>query len=352
MADQRLSVYSRKGILLDRLQATFTFSESLNEIGTAEFTMAISDPKCTERNLSFGNYILFEHARLGSWGGVIAPHNGQDWNSDDTITTRCLSAEYQFSRRRAPLHDLKSKIRGAIEGTEGQIMKCLIRYANMQEDTLLRPGRLFMGGPTRRTKLAYAMLNDLVAQILKRSELQFWVTPYKDGGELRFGVNLLEVRGRDRGYVMRERINMELPSGQHHRRDVEMINDALVLAEGGDAPLKPTGQWVNQVSVNKYGLWQGVDSVPGDNTAWAESRAKDIVWQSGMPKDKDKVIAIESEESPTTFANIGLGDLVTIKKDSVIFYGGKKSYSKKKQIVAREYDSDSKKCVLTMEGDE
>jgi len=348
MADQRLSLYSKKGNLLDRVQASFTFTEAINDFGNGDFTMAISDPKCTENNLSFGDYMLFEHARLGAWGGVMAPQNGQDWNDDKTITTRGFSAEFQFWRRRAPLHDLDFNDAGAVQGTDGAILKKLIRYANAEEDALLRPGKIFMGGETRRMKLRYAILGDLVSKIIERSEMEFWCTPYLEGKLLRFAVNLMPRRGRDLGYVLRERINLERPSGVHHRRDGEMVNDALVLAEGGDAPLKPTGERVHKTSRQKYGLWQGLDSVEGGSEAEAQSRANAIINETGLPQEKDKIVAIESSESHDTFRFVGLGDTVTVKKDTVVFYGSKRSYSQRKRIVAREYDSDVKKCILTM----
>lgn len=352
MAEQRVSVYSRKGVLQDRMKATFRFSEAINDIGTADFTMAIADPKCLERNLTFGNYLLLEHARLGKWAGVLAPHNGQDWNDDETITTRALSAEYQFWRRRAPLHDLDFDDAGAIQGTDGGILRRIIQYANMEEDALLRPGTIWGGGPTRRTKLRYALLGDLVAQIIERSEVDLWCEPYLDGGDLRFKVHMRPRRGVDRGYVLRERINLELPGGQHHRRDGEMVNDVLVLAEGGDAPLKPFGKRVHAVSKARYGLWQGVDSIEGENQDVAQAKANSIIFERGLPKEKDKVIAIESEESPDTFAHIGLGDQVWVKKDSVVFYGSSKSYARQARITGREYDSDAMKCILTLDGED
>lgn len=352
MAEQRVSIYNRKGVLLDRLKATFRFSEALNDIGTAEFTMAISDPKCLARNLLFGNYLLLEHARLGKWAGVLAPHNGQDWNDDETITTRALSAEYQFWRRRAPLHDLDFDDIGAISGTEGVLLRRIISYANMEEDTLLRANKIYMGGAVHRMKLRYANLGDLVAHIVERSEMDLWCAPFLEDGNLRFYVNFMPRRGVDRRWVLRERIDMELPSGQHHRRDGELVNDVLVLAEGGDAPLKAYGKKTSAASIGRYGLWQGVDSIETDNETVAQAKADTIIQEHGLPKEKDKVIAIESEESPSTFFYIGLGDQVRVRKDSVIFYGSGRPYVRQARITGREYDSDSKKCILTLDGED
>lgn len=147
MADQRFAIYSRKGALLDRINATVNLTEAVNEFGSLDFSISVRDPKATEHNLQFGNYVLFEHARLGSWGGVIASQSGMDWEDDKSITVRSLSAEYQFYRRRCPLYDVTSKVPGAVLGTYGQIMKKLIRYANAKEDTLLRPRQIDMSGP-------------------------------------------------------------------------------------------------------------------------------------------------------------------------------------------------------------
>lgn len=355
MADQRLSIFSKKGVLLDRVQASFSFTEGLNDFGTGEFTMSISDPKCTQRNLTFGNYVLFEHARLGAWAGVMAPNNGQDWNDNDTITTRCLSAEYQFWRRRAPLYDLtldKPSKPAVIVGTEGFIVNQLLRYANVRYDMLLRPGKIYTGGGVGVMALRYAMLGELVQQVLERTPLDFWVSPAIVDGLLQFKVNLQLQRGRDLAYILRERINVEKSSGPHHRLDGEIINDVLVTAEGADAAIKPFSQQSNEQSIAEYGPWQGFDSIPGDEQLWAEMRASQIIKASGRPRNKDKIVAIESPESPKTFSFIGLGDTVTIQKDSAVFYGSRRSYSRRARIAAREYNSEIKKCILTMAGDD
>lgn len=352
MADQRLSIYNKKGVLRDRVSATISTTESLNDFGSAEFEMARRDPKSTAGNLHVGNYILFEHARLGNWGGVIASDSGQDWDDSDVIMTRALSAEYQFWRRRAPLYDPTSRISGSIVGTYGTLMKLLIRYANSKEDSLLRPGRIFMGEDKALIKLRYAMLGDLISHLLKVSGWDFWVTPYLENGLLRFGVNFMPRRGRDRGYVLRERINIERPGGTHHRRDGKLINDVVVLTESGEAPLKPHGARNSQQSIRANGLWQGVDSIEGDSEIGAQWTANQIIRNQSWPHEKDKIVAIESPESPSTFAYIPVGDVVTIQKDSAIYYDSPTSYTRQARIVSREYRSDVKKCILTMENDD
>jgi hypothetical protein len=285
------------------------------------------------------------------WAGVMAPDNGQDWNDDGTITTRCISAEYQFWRRRSPLYDVTLDHPHHVIGTEGEILRQLMRYANTQEDALLRPGRIYFGGRTGVMALRYSILGELILELLDRVAYDFWVAPTLVDGLLRFKVNLLPHRGRDYGFTLRERINMERPGGQHHRRDGTLCNDILVTAEGADTAIKPMVELRQKNSIRKYGLWQGVDSVPGEEQFWAEIRAAEILNKSGLPQEKDKVIAIETPESPNTFSFVNLGDTVRIQKDSVVFCGTNKSYTRQARIVAREYASDSKKCILTMDGD-
>lgn len=348
MADDRLSVYDRTGAMLDRLKATFQFTEALNEFGQAEFTLAVSDAKCTERNLNPGNYVLYEHVRLGQWAGVIAPNNGQGWNSDDTITTRCFSAEYQFHRRRAPLNDVDAGgLLGFIHGTEGEIIERLIGYANLKEDALLRNGNIWKGGGTRMVQLRYAMLNEPIAHILNRSGLQFWVTPYFEKKFLRFAVHLQPTRGSDSGFVLRERINMEMPGGEHHRRDGTLVNDVVTGSkEGGPDSI---GEAADMASRIKYGLWEGNEYVEGDSQAVAQARADAIIAESSDLLEKDQVAAIESVECADTFAHIGLGDVVRVQKNSVRFYGSTERYWSQGQIISREWSNAANKCILNLE---
>lgn len=348
MADDRLTVYDRTGARLDTLKASFQFTEALNEFGQAEFTLAISDSKCTERNLNFGNYILYEHARLGEWTGVIAPNNGQGSNFDDTITSRCFSAEFQFNRRRAPLNDVDAGgLLGFIHGTEGEILERLIGYANLKEDALLRPGNIWKGGETRMVQLRYAMLNEPLDQVIKRSGLQFWVTPYFEKHLLRFAVHLQPARGTDTGYTLRERINMEMPGGEHHRRDGALVNDTVTGSkEGGPDSI---GEAADAASRNKYGLWEGNEYVEGDSQALAQARADAMIAAQAEVQEKDQVIAIESVESPDTFQHIGLGDVVGVQKNSVRFYDSAERYFAQGRIVSREWSNAANKCILNLE---
>ena len=140
-ADYRISIWGKGGMKLCEVDATFHCLWAMAPIiGTAYFTLSTNDPKCTQENLQFGNYVLFEHQELGNWAGFITPHNQRRWSGDRQVTIPIMAIEGLFSRRRAGAGS-------PMEGSAGAVFKTLINTANAEGDIRIRfNGSIYNGG--------------------------------------------------------------------------------------------------------------------------------------------------------------------------------------------------------------
>lgn len=348
-APYNLRTFDIFGAPLDRFHATFNCTWARNEYGTAEWEMSCTDPKATQRNFEFGRYVLFEHARLGKWAGVIAPHDGMSGTWENTVKLRARSGEFQFSRRQVPTYDQQSEHPGYINGTYGEILKKMIDYANAPGDSLLRPGVIDMSGKESLEPMRDANMRDMLDRIVERTGWNWWCEPVLQNGYLRFAVNLSPRRGVDGGYTLRERVNLRKKGGDLWRRKVELVNDARVAGGNGSTPLKSYGTQTDAWSIGEYGVWQGYDTVELESQAKAQARAEELVAQQSNPPYELLLEAIENRQSPDTFAHIGIGDVVTTRIDSARLFGSQRGINAPCSIETIEYNTKVNSCILTVE---
>lgn len=351
-APYNLRMFDIFGAPLDRFHATFNCVWAKNEYGTAEWEMSCTDPKATRRNFEFGRYVLFEHARLGRWAGVIAPHDGMSGTWENTVTLRARSGEFQFSRRQVPTRDINNVGNHGMvmSGTYGEMLKQIIRYANdAPGDSLLRLGVIEMGGKERILPMRDSNMRDLLDMIVEETGWEWWCEPILENGYLRFAVNLAVRRGVESGYTLRERVNLRRKSGDLWRRKGDLVNDVRVAGGSGSTPLRFYGTQTDVVSVGEYGVWQGYDTVELESETKAQARADEIIAQQSDPPYELFLEAIENRQSPDTFAHIGIGDTVTVRIDSARFYGSQTGINEPCRILTREYNTKMKSCILTVE---
>jgi hypothetical protein len=344
-APYRLRVFDRQGVSKADIDATFHCIWTDLGLGSAFFTMSTNDPKCTQENLQFGNYVLFEHAELGNWAGVIAPHNQRRWNGNKQVTIPVMAAEYQFSRRRAPAA-------GSYTGTAGTLFLQFCRWANQAEDALIRyGGYIWGGGPTSPIDATGQMLDAAMATVIAASPVSWWFDPQIDSksGRLIFNANLAPRRGSNKGYILKEGFNIETPAGDFYVEDGDLVNDEAVLGAGAAISARPAGIALSPLSIGKYGLWQGIDTVSSSYTGTAQNMADGRIATSAEPSQKFMLTALESEESPDTFQKIGVGDIVTVDLFSIGFYHGSNGVQANARIISREYSTEENKVILVNE---
>ncbi len=342
--DYHVSLFDKSGVRLAEIDAGFHCIWTLNKVAKADFVLAISDPKCTESNLQVGNFVVFEHDRLGSWGGVIAPHDRREWTGDGTVTIRVLSAEMQFGRRRGPANQL-------FRGTAGSIYRQFIAWGNGQADMLVREGAIWMGGATHEETSRDDILLEAWQRVAERSSVDWWFEPsIGSDGKLVFLAHLADLRGQDVGYALLEGINIETPAGTFMIEGGRAIeNDMAISGEGATVESRPRGTAKNQSSIDLYGLWQGSDTSEATTPETLTSQAQEHVNTLGFPQKRFKITAIESPERTDTFAHIGMGDVIALRLSSVGFYAGEIGYEGNVRIVSREYDTNIDKVILVQE---
>ena len=272
---QRLTVFTRTGKPLAELDAAVRCTWALNGVGTGVFALATRDAKCTERNLRFGNLLLFEHSALGAWGGFLWPPRA--WQGGQ-LTVSALSAEALFARRCAPRA-------GAWQGKPGAIFRRLIDHANSQEDTNVIEGRLRGGGRPLLVELRAQSLADVLAR-----------------------------RGVRRQLALIEGTNLALDALSEQG---SLVNKVRVLGEGADPSIQPNGAAQNPRSRALYGLTEAVEFLNTNAEAALEARADQLLQREAFPRLHIRG-ALFGEE---TLGNIGLGDELAVHLDSAGFYG-------------------------------
>jgi hypothetical protein len=344
-APYRVSVYDRQGMKKDEIDATFHCVWIANDIGKANFTISVGDPKCTADNLQFGNYVLFEHAQLPNWAGVISPHDPRKWSGDKQVTVQLLSAEYQFSRRRAPGG-------GRLEGTPGAIFTRVCQWANMGEDALIRfGGSIWMDGPIIPVDIANQKLSTIMGTVTKSAQVEWWLDPQIDPTTHRliFNANLSQQRGTNNGYVLKEGFNIESPQGDFYMEEGDIINDDAVMGSAATIDARPLAIAQSPNSIGKYGLWQESEVISSGDAGGAQNVANTKMNTNAEPTGKFLLTAIDSDESGNTFALIGVGDVVLVDLYSVGFYAGLtpgNGITATTRILSEEYATDENKLVL------
>jgi hypothetical protein len=343
-ADYRLTVHDKQGVMLDELNASVDVLWAVTDIGKLFFTMSTNDAKCTYTNLNFGNYVLFQHAELGNWGGVICPHDQRKWNGLKQVTIPCLAAEYQFNRARIGTGDV-------MKGTAGDIFLSACQEANKNQDMLIRTAKSSIwhaGVDGSFHEGRFGILSDMLKDVVKRTGVDWWLDAQIDAtsGRLVFNAYLAQKRGATNSYVLKEGFNIETPDGDFYIEEGDIINDALARGTLATSAVAPTLNAKDQPSIDVYGLWMSADKISAAKPGPIQNFANNKVAQNSQPQQKFLLTAIESVESSDTFAHIGLGDVCIVDLNTVGFYYGGNGVTANARIMSREYNTEQNKVVL------
>ncbi|MBI3165168.1 MAG: hypothetical protein HYZ24_10835 [Chloroflexi bacterium] len=192
------TIYDRNGAPLTDIRARCTRSSLLNDYGQATFEIGYDDPKYRLEYLEYGNYILIRHRNLPPWLGMIdTPRSRKRGYVQVTAYEVNLLLEYRF----APLNTV-------IEGTPGSKAVELLRLANAQEGTIIRPGAIFSGGVSTDQKANDSVLSHL-RSLAKENGHDWTITPKEDvTGKVYAELNWLEKAGESTQLVLAQGINL------------------------------------------------------------------------------------------------------------------------------------------------
>lgn len=236
-------IFDKKGFLLDELDGTFMRSWKRNAAGTCSFAIPAGHHKTTERNFVFGNPIVVYHnGGLPPWVGRI--ETPRDWGRPN-VTVHAVSAEAIFSERAGIPYMLIYRSRGPAGSCYGE----LVRIANIEEDTLMRPGQIYYGGRDTSTLLApHVPFDKNITQLLKRSGHDYDITPLVVDNRLTLQANWYKRLGADLDMSLNEnncemRENTLREEGPIKNSIFAFCEDKLLFAQSRD-----------EASINKFGL--------------------------------------------------------------------------------------------------
>lgn len=133
----RVIFFDRAGMPLDEIEVNVTRTWRMIEIGQASFEVALGNPKCTEKNLRYGNYVLVVGSGgLPDWGGVI--DTPREWGNNSVKVT-AYEPLYMLKWR----HDLLNGTTDNRHYSAGVMFSDqIIASANASEDLRLRVERI------------------------------------------------------------------------------------------------------------------------------------------------------------------------------------------------------------------
>jgi len=330
----RLTLFTRTGKPLAELNAALHCTWVMNGIGQAEFTLSTRDAQCTERNLRFGNLMLFEHGSLGSWGGYLWPP--RRWQNGE-VTVQARSAEGLFERRYAPRA-------GAWQGKPGTIFRNLIDHGNNAEDLNVVEGSIRGKGVPLVVELRAQSLADVAHEIQESSSHEWWLDAARDeDGFLFFKAHWRQRRGARRDVVLIE--GRHLASGPLSEQG-DLVNKVLVLGEGAAMAIRPHGGAHNQRSRDLYGLTETVAFVNTTDAATLQAQAEEILERETFPRLVFSATLFGEE----AFDTIALGDDLAVQLDSAGFFGNQGvGVLIRARVMAMEYSSAENKLATVFE---
>ena len=214
-------LFDRSGKLLDEINGTFSRSWKLSASDQCKFAFPVSSPKCTRRNFEAGNY---NEDGLTAWGGRMDMPRG--WQSGE-IKITAYSGEDQFAQRAG----VPFVYPYVVKATAGVIFQELVRVANLEEDTLLRPGEIYMGGATTALEISPATLLSIgITRLLKRTGMDYSVEPVVLGNQLTFQANWYERRGSLVGAGFNDRNSELVEDGLEEQGPI--INRVFAYSDG------------------------------------------------------------------------------------------------------------------------
>lgn len=267
----RVTVFTNAGDMICELDANVKRTWTLSKYSPATFEISTYDAKATKDNLKFGNYLVVEHEKLPTWGGMIDPP--RKWKPG-VITVTAYSGEYIFTTRRATIK--------TVNGTAGGLFSQAIQIANNRSPTLLLAGDIYAGGASIEEKFGYNPLYDDLTRIAKDSTQDWAVTPVVYKGRLKFYANWYKKAGVTVTYKLIEDINCEL--GEFLEEQGTIVNDVMGVGDASVASSKVLKNAIDQTSIDTYGLREGYIDADSNKDATVKEAANGELAKKRNPR--------------------------------------------------------------------
>jgi len=290
-------LYSKQGLALGEVVATFNRQWVSNQFGECKFELAAgADAVLLEK----GNFLVLEHDSLPPWVGTL--DTPQTWGAGKVLYT-AYSAERLFQ--------LRPGLPGILlKGSAGVIYRQIIEIANSYADTLIRPGNIWTGGTSREETVTLAPLYDDIIRISQRSRDDWWIEPQVIKGQLSLLAHWDEERGEALDFVLEEGVNIELKDNLMDEQG-EIWNGVIGYGNGATWDSKPkTGLITAQESWDDYGPRIRGVFVDTDSLATVEAGARAYLRQHKQPRRSFNPTATDVAG---TFEHLDIGNVLDLK---------------------------------------
>lgn len=310
----------------------------LDDVGQCVFTLSSKDPKCTEKNLRFGNMLYIQSTGLPDWVGIIDPPRGRNYGS---ITVTAYTAEYLFKLR----NTIRAFQTGSVSA--GAIFTRLLQNANNSGGTQVSKGSVYTGGPVVNTTIqlssVYSELKrvaaingnnwEIAAQLSSNNNLTLQANYFQRLGSIR---NDYMIRDDD--------VEMIDVTGIDEQGPFYNIVDGYGNAASLDSRVYATVQ--NFESINLYGPHRTGLRVEANTDAVVRSRATTYLNSNLIPP---KIINISVINRNNLWAKINLGDTVTVQLTYGAFYNNTNNINMRARITGMAVDEMTGKMKLVVQ---
>lgn len=325
------TIYTQDGKPLADVRASVTRSWLLKDIGEAVFSIAISDPKCKEEYLQYGNLILVQHETLPPWVGMIdTPRIWGRGNVEVHAYEPSLLLKYRY-----PPANYK------FTGTPSEKFEMLIDEANAQYPTLISHQVVTVDGESTE-EIYSASVYEHINGLCEKYDAEWKTYPMlTDTGVLSIGIDFIP------------RVGITT--------DAELLQGKNVLY--GDIPLEENGELINSIEAMTnapdagdtavtytepmpYGF-RALRKVFSDvNADFLPTVAENYVKKSKTPLISTPLTVVDRFN---LFSKIGIGNIMKYSFGSVGFNGGRLGSSRQVRVSGYRFVESSDICELFTE---
>ena len=344
----KVTIFDHNMHPLDELSVAVTpRSWVLNDFGRCEFTISTADPKCTERNLQFGNLVFIQHiqskdedgtlnGKLPDWVGMILPQRTWDLGM---VHVTAYSAEFILAFRAMPWRSIK--------GTPKDMFSSILQYAaESAPNIIIQPGTLDDVTDNQSDNLrtnAY----DHIKKLTTNGGMDWDVTGQLDSkGSLQLYGNLYASKGTYTGQTLTT-TNSQLESPALTEQGAP-ANVVIGHSQAQTARDRLDWKAVHQEALDDYGPLETNNTFLGiHDMAGLKSASQASADKSGRPV---KILHRTALDYKNTFSLLNTGNTWDLFDTTVGFLaGGGFGIQTRVKIKSMDYNDLSNKCPLNIE---
>lgn len=332
----RIQIFDHFGYRIAEFNANASRTWKVSDYGRCAFEIPIINPKCTQANLQFGNFVYIEHPRLPPWGGVIdVPRK---WNKH-TVLVYAYSGEYIFKFRRVEAIN-------TVTLSPGEIFNQIIDLANREGDTRITKGSIFTDDEAVRWELNLLKIYDEIVRLAEDTDNEWKVKPeLESGGQIQFKAYWNKELGVNTNYLLKEGLNIEAED-DIISEDGEIANDIYGIGPGAAQTSRNNVNLLDIDSIGTYGLRQSSVSFQEGEYSSVEIGTKAMLKKK---KNPSKTFSLTATDYIETWNNMDIGNTFLLQMSNVGFQNNSFGVNTQVRVTGMTYDEENEKLNLNCE---